>query len=118
MGGHRPKGQLDRVRAYPELGEGTPSAPRAVAAECKHYAYCMEQALTASIKRGIDSSLQPSERDDPSLGSETYWTVQPTSLGILALALRQSIGRHRPRCAAGTGGQTLKPAPPESMSHA
>jgi hypothetical protein len=39
----RPKKLLDQIRAYPEPAEGTPSASRAVAPQCKHYSYCMEQ---------------------------------------------------------------------------
>jgi hypothetical protein len=58
--------------------------------------------------------------------STATWRTTATSLvtsaspfpGILALALRQPIVRHRPKCATGTAGQTLKPAPPESVSQA
>jgi hypothetical protein len=41
------KKPLDQVRACPELAEGTPSASRAVAGQCKHYSIrtaCHESA--------------------------------------------------------------------------
>ena len=51
---HRPKKFLDQVRACPELGEGMPSASRAVAGQCKHDSYHTEQAYVGWIKRYID----------------------------------------------------------------
>jgi hypothetical protein len=58
MGEHRPKKLLDQIRAYPELGEGAPSASRAVAPpQCKNNSHCLEQTWPAWIKRRIGSSL-------------------------------------------------------------
>jgi hypothetical protein len=46
---HRSEKLLDQIHACPELGEGMPSASRAVASPCKHYSYCMEQTRAAWI---------------------------------------------------------------------
>ena len=42
---------LDQVRACRELVEGTPSASRAFAGQCKHYSIRTEEAYTDWIKR-------------------------------------------------------------------
>lgn len=72
---------LDQVRACRELVEGTPSASRAFAGQCKHYSIRTEEAYANWIKRYIyfHSVRHPAEMGAAEV-KEAYWAGHFLSL--------------------------------------